>query len=302
MLVVALVIAIPATAAADEELETLMDAAMHAEFHGSGIVMSSWGADTAAETYEVTRADDMSMVTRSDGTVIVHGGMTASLSGADWYALEVSEWAAWSMSDRYRLSELEATTLLGRPATEVIVMEGDIVRARLVIDDASTVPLSTEIFTPDGATYRMSTLTSFDDEVETPEMPDDFMERDMVMAAAASPRLPGSTHGYSRNDTYRMAASTQSFYSDGLFSFSVFESGRGAIPEEFGSATPFEVGGAAYRRIVTPNHVWVQWTTPDHSYVLVGDLPPDHLTAVLVDLPPPGTRGVIMRWLHALFG
>ena len=295
---------LPTATYADEGLADVLESAMDADFHGSGVVMCTWGQDSAATTYEVTRSDGMSMVSGPAGTFMLSGSLMASQSGADWYALEVDEWSAWNLSDRYSLGDRTATTRLGRPATEVIVMEGERPRARLVIDDESTVPLLTEVFNADGGVFRFAAMVEF---VAAPvtemEMPEGFMEHDMLMTGAPSPRLPGSAFGYSRTDTYVMGDSgTQAFYTDGLFSFSVFEAGRGTRPAEFDSATRFEVDGVSYSRIVTPSNVWVHWSTPDRSYVLVGDLPPDHIEAVLGELPKPGVRGVIMRLLSWLFG
>ena len=83
--------------------------------------------------------------------------------------------------------------------------------------------------------------------------------------------------------------------------------GLAAVPDD---ATVICVHDAArplatvelYRRVVTPTSLWVHWDAPDHSYVLVGDLPPDHLTEVLAELPEPGRRNVLVRLWRRLFG
>ena len=306
ILVVALVslTTLPAVARADDELAEVLESAMSADFHGSGVVMCTWGSDSAATVYEVTRSQGMSMVSGPSGDFMLSGPLVASQSGADWFALEVAEWSAWSLSDRYSLGDRTPTTRLGRPATDVTVMEGDLKRAHLVIDDESTVPLLTEVFDADGGVFRMAAMVEF---VAAPSaamtMPEEFMEHAMLMSGRHSPRLPGSVFGYQRTDTYAMpGAGTQAFYTDGLFSFSVFEAGRGTRPDEFASASRFEVDGIGYSRIVTPSNVWVHWTAPDRSYVLVGDLPPDHIEGVLGGLPRPGLRGVIWRLLSRVFG
>jgi len=295
---------LPTATYADEGLADVLESAMDADFHGSGVVMCTWGQDSAATTYEVTRSGGMSMVHGPAGDFVLSGSLIASQSGADWYALEVGEWSAWNLSDRYSLGSRVATTRLGRPATEVTVMEGGQERARLVIDDESTVPLLTEVFNASGDVFRFAAMVEFTAApVAELEMPEGFMEHEMLMSGTPSPRLPGSAFGYFRTDTYAMGDSgTQAFYTDGLFSFSVFEAGRGTRPAEFDSATRFEVDGVAYNRIVTPSNVWVAWSTPDRSYVLVGDLPPDHIEEVLRGLPKPGVRGVITRLLFRLFG
>lgn len=295
---------LPAPARADDGLADYLEAAMEADFYGEGMVMSTWGHDSAATTYDVTRSNGMSMVHGPEGGFMFSGGVTASESGTDWYAVEVGEWSAWSLSDRYSLGQPVPTTRLGRPATEVVVREDGQVRARLVIDDESTVPLLTEVLAGDGSVFRVAAMVEFSSATPDPvEMPEQFMEHEMLMHGEDSPRLPDSVFGYGRTDTYAMTGrATQAFYSDGLFSFSLFELGRGVLPAEFSHATRFEVDGDVYSRIVTPGNVWVQWSTPDHSYVMAGDLPPDHIERVLAELPRPGMRGVVTRLLMRLFG
>ncbi len=294
--------ALPSAARADDDLEGMLESAAEADFYGVGVVMSTWDGDSAATTYEVTRSDGMSMVHGPSGDFMLSSGLSASRSGADWYALEVAEWSAWSLSDRYSLGEQISTTRLGRAATEVMVMEGDLARARLVIDDISTVPLLTEILDSAGNVFRLAVMIEFDSEPAAMDVPGDFHEREMLMSAAPSNRLPAEVFGYRRVDSYASGDGTQTFYSDGLFSFSVFESKRGTRPEAFDAATRFEVVGEKYRRIVTPSNVWVHWDAPNHSYVLVGDLPPDHILAVLQELPEPGNRGFLVRLWRRLFG
>ncbi len=301
-LVVVSSMALQAVARADEDLEGMLESAAEADFYGVGVVMCSWDGDSAATTYEVTRSHGMSMVHGPDGDFMLAGGLSASRSGADWYALEVGEWSAWSLSERYSLGEPKSTSRLGRSASEVMVMEGDMARARLIIDDVSTVPLLTEILDAEGEVFRLAVMIDFDAEPPAMAMPDDFHEREMLMPAAPTERLPGSVFGYRMLDSYGADDGVQVFYSDGLFSFSVFESNRGSRPKDFESATPFKVGEAQYLRIVTPSNVWVQWDAPDHSYVLVGDLPPDHIVAVLEGLPAPGQRGFFVRLWRRLFG
>lgn len=297
-LVVAAALALPVGAAADDSLEELIEHAGEGEFHGVGIVMCSWGADSAAATYEVDRFSGMSMVHGPDRDLMLSGSLVAVGSDSEWYALEVAEWSSWSLSDRYSLGEPVATNRLGRPATSVTIIENERVRARLVIDDESTIPLLTEIFDGQGRLFRLASLVEFEVGArgDHPPMPTEFGVRNVMRAAASAAHLPVTVAGYRKADSYAAPeGGVQSYYTDGLFSFSVFESSRGAVPVEFRGATQFSVEGEIYRRIVSPTTVWVHWSSPDRSYVLVGDLPPDHLFAVLGALPEPGERGFLVR-------
>ena len=184
------------------------------------------------------------------------------------------------------------------------ILEDGRVRARVVVDDESTIPLVTEILDADGRMFRLASLVEFaigpSDEYH--EMPDEYQRRSVMEPMTAGSRLPGDAAGYRLVDTYEAPGGTQSYYSDGLFSFSVFEARRGRTPAEFDGATRFGIDGEVYRRIVTPTNVWVHWNSPDNSYVLVGDLPPDHLAEVLQTLPRPGDRSIFVQLWRRLFG
>lgn len=293
---------IPLTARADD-LDDMLEGSDDAAFSGIGIVMASWDSDSVAAMYEITRSDGMTMVHGPEGDLMLSGSLSASrTSTSAWTALELGGWSEWSMSDRYDVGEVAAVRRFGRPATEVSVLEGDLVRARLIVDDASTVPLLTEVFDDAGVAYRVTAMIEFAEGPAELHMPEEAHEPEMMMQTDASRWLPGEAAGYTRSDTYGMEGATQAFYSDGLFSFSVFETGRGPIPEPFRDATPLMLDGAVYRRILTPSVVWIQWDAPDRSYVLVGDLPPDHLEAVLAELPEPGKRNIWVRLWRRLFG
>jgi hypothetical protein len=294
----AVVVALPATAVA-ADLDEMLDTG-EGSFSGVGIVMCTWGRDAAAASYEISRRDGMSMVEGPEGDLMLSGSLSAVWSDGASSALELGGWSQWEMSDRYEAVETSVERL-GRPATEALVYEGDLLRARIVVDDVSTVPLLTEVFTDDGTLYRMSALVEFESEAPDLTMPDDMPEHEMLMPTEPSEHLPVSANGYRRVDTYEMGETTQAYYSDGLFSFSVFESRRAQAPEQFDGTTAFVVGDDVYRRIVTPTVVWVHWNAPDRSYVLVGDLPPDHLTAVLEELPEPGRRNLFVRLWRRLF-
>lgn len=302
--IAAIVASIPGIALGDDDVATMLEDAAEAEFHGSGVVMCSWGVDSAATTYEVTRTAGMSMIQGPNGSLMSHDGISATNSGSAWYGTEVEEWAAWSVSDRYSIGQTLETTRLGRPALLVTVLEDGKPRVRMIIDSESTVPLSTEILDGDGRVFRMAALFTFDPGAQ--DMPDDMPEMNVMGTMHPMPSstsLPESIGGYLRADVYDAGnGAVQAFYTDGVFSFSVFEAKRGERPEAFDRATEFEADGHRYRRIVTPTSLWVHWNAPDRSYVLMGDLPPDHLVSVLAHLPAPGDRAFFVRLWRRLFG
>lgn len=289
---------------ADEDLQEYLENAATAEFHAEGIVMCTWGSDAVMATYEVTRTNGMSMVHGPAGDLMLVDGLMAISSGAGWYAVGVGGSAEWVLADRYTLGESTPTTRLGRPASEFFVLEDGVPRLRLIVDYESRVPLVTEVLDGEGRVYRLATLIDFTSgPSEEPVKPASYGTTRMLVPTASAGDLPATLGGYRRADTYGDPQGVlQGYYSDGLFSFSVFESKRGRTPDAFAHATAFVVDGATYRRFLTPSHVWVQWNGPDRSYVLVGDLPPDHLGDVLTGLPKPGDRGLFVRLWRRLFG
>lgn len=303
LLVVLAGLVVAPAAAADTGLEQLLEEASDAEFHGDGIVLCTWGPDSAAATYDITRSDGMSMVHAPDGALMSAGGLMATGDGSAWYGLEVGEWSEWALHDRYTVSEPMATERLGRPAASVTVFEEGRPRALIVLDAESAVPLLTEIYGSDGTLFRIAALLDFEPgPSDMSDAPHEFDDMEHMDPARDTGALPVEASGYRRADAYDAPGGVQGFYTDGLFSFSVFESKRGSTPEVFRDATAFQVGGETYRRIITPSHVWVQWHSPDRTYVLVGDLPPDHVAAVLPAFPEPGNRAFFVRMWRRLFG
>lgn len=302
----------PVAALADDALEDYLEQAAASDFHGTGILFCAWAGLSAGVAYEVTRSGGVSMVSGPEGDVLSGAGTTATRDGAaEWRAIELTSASSWRLSDRYTLSARQPTSRLGRPATAYTVMEDGRPRVRLVVDDASSVPLLTEVLDGEGRVFRVAVMVEFEagDAVARvaaarPMGELSGMEGTETMLPVAPPAtLPGEVAGYRMADTYLVPGGTiQAFYTDGLFSFSVFEARRGSTPEAFRSAPNWEAGGERYRRIVTPALAWIQWHAPDHSYALVGDLPPDHLVAVLAGLPEPGNRSWFVQLWRRLFG
>jgi hypothetical protein len=293
------------TALADDALEQLMEDAGVADFAGRGIVLCTWGADSAAATYSVTRTRGMSVVSGAGADLMTTGGIAAFRSGAGWSTVEVGEWSPWALDDRYTLAAPEPAERFGRSAEQVTVLEDGRPRATVVFDGATGVPLLTEILDGDGKQFRVAAMIEFGVDAagrSGGEMPQTERRRS-VWASSVAGDLPERAAWYRRVDLYAGPEGVvHAYYTDGLFSFSVFESDRGPTPEPFKSASEFEAAGHRYLGITEPLSLWVQWHAPDRSYVLVGDLPPDHLDAVLADLPAPGERSPLVRLWRWLFG
>ena len=300
MLTALSVVAMTASAIASD-LEDYLEAAALAEYSGRSIIITIWDGESRAGIYGVTHVSDMTVIGTSDGGSLIGSGR---VSGGTDGAIMVHEWSVYARSDRYTTSEPAPTLRLGRAAEIIEVIEDGALRARFTFDALTKVPLATEIFDGDGSLFRYSAMLEFDPK---PELSYADMESmgDVydVMLPVEADSLPHDAAGYVRADTYAGPDGTiQSFFTDGLFSFSLFEVDANAGLDRFDNATTVELNDASYCRLITPTEIWVTWKAGDVAYVLVGDLPPDHLEAVVEALPAPREASLLTRLWRGIFG
>jgi negative regulator of sigma E activity len=287
-----------APAAAIDTLEDYLAEAEASEYAGRRIVMTTWNGDAEVGIYDVTHAGDVTVI--GDGHTSVSSGKVAVEDGG----VTVLDWSRSGLADRYTVIEVGAVERIGRDARAIEVYEGTFLRAAVTFDEATGAPLATQMYDADGDLFRYSAMLDFDDRpnVIYRDITATGLEYD-VMVPVADPLLPAELSGYQRTDAYRSADNwMHTFYSDGLFSFSVFEAGRAVTLSEFAAAGTFESGNRSYSLLVRPTDVWVSWRTGGTTMVLVGDLPPDHLDDVLSDLPAPDKPGFLKRLWRGLFG
>ena len=283
------------------DLEDYLEAAALAEYSGRRIIITIWDGESRAGIYGVTHVSDMTVIGTSDGGSLIGSGRVSA--GTDG-AIMVHEWSAYARSDRYTTTQPAPTLRLGRAAEIIEVIEDGALRARFTFDALTKVPLATEIFDSDGSLFRYSAMLEFDPK---PELSYADMESmgDVydVMLPVEVDSLPHDAAGYVRADTYVGPDGTiQSFFTDGLFSFSLFEVDANARLDRFDDAMRVELGDASYRRLITPTETWITWKAGDVAYVLVGDLPPDHLEAVVGALPAPRDSSFLTRLWRGIFG
>jgi hypothetical protein len=297
VIVAAMAVGRPALA---DDLEDYLERAAEAEYAGRQVVMTVWEGRSIAQVTALEHTRSVTMVER-DGLDTVVGDGKVSIEGAAGVAL--SGWSEPDAEMRYAAGEERDVEHLGRNARSVAVMEGDIVRATIVFDIATWAPLSTEIYDGEGELFRLATFMEFDaspDDVYV-ALDDDGYDYDLVRRMDES-SLPDVAGGYARIDAYAGPdEAAQAFYSDGLFSFSVFEVAPQRARRQFAAGDSLEFAGGRYLVLVEPSEIWVMWERDGAGYVLVGDLPPDHLAEVLADLPAPKGRNLLQRIL-SFFG
>jgi hypothetical protein len=289
-----------ASALADD-FEDLLDAAGEADYAGRQIVVTFFDGSTALDIVEIEHAGSMMMVSAEGSDSMIGAGR---LSAGDGDGLSVSSWTSMQLSDRYEVGPLNETKRLGRTASSIEILEDGRRRMRLVFDNTTGAPLVTEVYNGDGKLFRLRSLLEVD---EVPHRiyssPGHLSDEFEVLVPTARHSMPAAAAGYQLADVYAGPDdSLQGFYSDGLFSFSVFTVDGSADFNRFADATVVEVQGLKYRRLVSPGEIWVTWKSAGTTFVLVGDLPPDHLDGVLSELPKPGRRNLFSRLWSGLFG
>ncbi len=293
----------PGVAAADD-LDDYLVRAAEADYGGRRIIVTIWEGKSHAGIADIEHSGGMTMIVGESGDMMVGAG---KLAGGGDAGIAITEWHAADNPDRYVLGEPERVTRIGRPALAVTILEGDLVRAKIYLDEETWAPLATEIFDGQGDTFRLAAFTDFDAHPgrvhRAMREPEEYDVATSVDASSMPGGMPHEVAGYSRVDVYDAGdAVRQGFYTDGLFSFSLFETDGAIDDADFEEAEELVVDDESYALIVDPAEIWVRWQNAGTSYVLVGNLPPDHLEDVLTGLPEPRNRGLLSRLWSDIFG
>jgi hypothetical protein len=203
----------------------------------------------------------------------------------------------------YSLDEEESVEYLGRAAMSYLLIRDGETRGELTFDDETGALVQAVTFTLDGEVYCERRFTSIDTEFER------VSALDTETAAADggtepvvddASQLPDEVAGFELLDQYEDEEGLRfSYYSDGFFSFALFETDTTVeLPE----ATSVELQSGAYVRAFTAGQVTYVWETVAGGMALVGDLPPDLHESVLAEMPHPQDPGFLRRWWRNLFG
>ena len=112
--------------------------------------------------------------------------------------------------------------------------------------------------------------------------------------------LPENIGDFALLDAYvDDAGLTFGYYSDGFFSFAVFES---PVEIVLDGGVDHLVEGHRYLREFSPGQVTYTWPVQGGGMALIGDLPPDMHDQVLGELPSPYDAGFFRRLWRNLFG
>ena len=142
---------------------------------------------------------------------------------------------------------------------------------------------------------------------ETPHVPARSASRQprVVHGVAAPFRAPGAAGDrFQLVGRYHEAHDTlHLFYSDGLFSVSVFEQKGDLDPTGLpAGAEPRTVDGRDVRQYRTPGGVVIVWQSDDVVYTTVSDAPVDQIDHVLADFGPSPSPNALDRVTNFVLG
>ncbi|HHC09433.1 MAG TPA: hypothetical protein ENK55_12070 [Actinobacteria bacterium] len=214
------------------------------------------------------------------------------------------QWADHDAGARYEVVAGGEERHLGRFADVFGIYEGDRLRMELLLDRQTGAPLVSRIYDGDGRIFRSATMVDFRPYASAAKLADaGDGEFEVIVSGDVEVDLPDLAAGYRRTDVYVGPEGVlQAYYTDGLFSFSVFVLDGVRRLEDLAVGRFVDLAGARYLVRVEATELWTLWNDATATYVLVGDLPPDHLEAVLAELPRPERPGFLARLWRRFFG
>ena len=293
---------VPATAALGIDLDELLSRGNEASYSAEQVIHCSTPdgdrdalvqIDQDGDEIRISSSvtDDVEIVAGEGGWTLTRGGglvAEASVDGSDTITEPL-----------YTVEDEGAVEYLGRAAMAYLLIRDGEPRAELVIDEETGAVVKAVTLTIDDEIYCERRFVSLDTDTPEFEEKQPVTERTAPALVEAS-SLPESVAGFELLDEYEDEDGfTFVYYSDGFFSFALFETPKTiALPE----AAVVEFDQGLYQRAFTAGQVAYVWETREGGMALVGDLPPDMHEAVLSEMPHPEDPGFLRRWWRALFG
>ncbi|MEN8235878.1 MAG: hypothetical protein ABFR89_13260, partial [Actinomycetota bacterium] len=285
-----------------DDLGDYLAEADEAIYSGRRFVGTTWDGIVSAGIVEVQHHGGVAMVGSGSAYATVGDGRLFR-SGPEEDGYSFVRRSIPDLAGRYTTIHGDAAEHLGRASHVLDILEAGELRMRVVVDDSTSAPVVTEVYASDGSVFRSSSMLEFSVSVDSGMSESEGHEYRM-MVPLDELDFPLEAAGYELIDAYAAPrAAYQAFYTDGLFSFSLFVTrGQADWHATVDDVYPYPVGDHTYLRVVQPATVWVLWNAPGEAMALVGDLPPDHVEQVLAGLPRPGTENWAKRIWHRIFG
>ncbi len=264
----------------------------------------------------------------ADGVLALGDRPQVIVEGARRFVQGPDGWVAvWSQetdpdvppaADKWELAVGPGPTVAGRPTHEIEATDRHegLVRERLYLDASTSLLLRREQLDTHGRTVRAVGFTSIGEPTgafvgalpsEAPRAPvRSSNHQPKVLEQVAAPfRAPGNA-----GDRFRLIGrydesgdTLHLFYSDGLFSVSVFEQegdlDAKGLPAGAESRT---VEGRDVRQYRTPGGVVMVWQSGDVVYTTVSDAPVDQIDGVLADVGPAPSDSTLDRVTNFVLG
>jgi hypothetical protein len=264
----------------------------------SGVVTVTWrnvhGHQEHA-TVDVRAANGVLEVTADGQVVLDDGGHTFLKDDLGWTSpvSEPSPQHRPSPDARWRLAVNHGTSHDRDVSTVVATRRDGTVAARLVIDDATHLPLARQVLDDHGAVLRSYEFVSLDLAAGA-ATPAAAIPNATSYTATAIDHVPSGYHapdvagaGYTLLSRSRHNDGVHLVYSDGLFTASVTEQ-RGeldwaAMPS---GGTTTDVDGVRARRYVKASGDVLVWERDGVVYTCVSDAPTDVLASMAAGLTP----------------
>lgn len=259
-----MVVAAPALGGSAEHVEAW------STLDGSGELAQTCPAtgSTAVAGYEV--ADGVVRVLGDDGEVVSDHALPGS--------------GAWPLAGRYAVTDGAEDA---RGIDRVLVVERDVVRLELLVDRATSVPLSLTSFEADGDVHCTFAFIEWE--------PGGGTAADQIESVADATSLPEAVGGFALGSTVAGDGFVAGHYGDGVFTFSL-TLWDGTFEIEGGGAGPFD------QVELGPGRSLLAWPVDAQTLVMIGDLPADLREGVVAQLPEPDVPGFFLRLWRRLFG
>lgn len=230
--------------------------------------------------------------------VLAGAGGWSLRSGGGVISSAAVETAGTTSAPAYEAERVGPIVFLDRAAMRYRLDRDGVQRAELIFDLETGALVGSTTFDADGTAYCRRRFVSFDP--GAPELAAELEAPVEVQPADTGLGLPETVAGFQRLDQYRDESGIRfTYFSDGFFSFAVFEA-RAEVSLPGGAMAT--VGDAVYHRTSSPGQVVYVWETGSGLMALVGDMPFDLQEAVLAELPPPSDPGLFRRMWRTLFG
>jgi hypothetical protein len=209
------------------------DAAADHDFIGTATVTWTTPKGRQQSQVRVTDVDGAVAIDSADGMVVDDGRRTYLRDRLGWTGLvvEPTERDLPEPDKSWDLSTAGSRTVAGRPATVVLAARPDGEPAqRLAVDDATGLLLAREVLGPDGKVQRSVRFSSITigaraATASAPSPPADVKSRtaEKLTSVPDGYRAPSSPAGFELVTRSRHPDGVLLFYSDGVFTASVFE-------------------------------------------------------------------------------